>query len=330
MKDKTKWQYTTAILVIAMFGLVLYVTNPNLFAVTPPMPDPTDHECPAGQTWDNVRDICVSIIPNYGEQATIEFNCFDQELDTVAEVTVNASIFRVGESTPIKEKGKWDTSSTLTAAVGERLNFYPIYTSSALYYGDPVLDLLVDKENMYVSVNCYNATTAGAVNATAYENDGVTELTPGGSYAQNFTFPIGAGETDQFFIKVKNIHKDDVYWFCGFAWNYTDNITDVEILDAGWAKDSVPQHLTAYDLDEIWTHDVIELHEWDWQKFEFSVEAGSTDPITDEIYILIKDCAYYEKVDKTIGFGYADDTPDEADVGMTDAIASEVVILTAT
>lgn len=184
-------------------------------------------------------------------------------------------------------------ANTTTSFVGESLT---IYSTGASYYFDS-LTKKVDNERPTFSIEAMDISETTDLVISAYDDTETTALTADDNSNNTADYAGGArtnGESYTYYIKLKNNVKDEVFRLGAILTGYCgDEVDDFELTAPGWTEVNIPNgDLTSSvlqydDTNEstscTWKRayvptsgDYIELQEWDFVKYEFTLDTDDT------------------------------------------------------
>lgn len=235
-----------------------------------------------------------------GKAATYTANLFDLESNTPFSAAVDgkALVYKNG----VFHKAITDTTDGTVSsnlAVGDTLSIYenaPL-SSGITYYIEPVENLCVNKERETVSLDGHTAVANSNLATTCYDETGAATCSSGTTAnEEDYDITLGASQEKKFFLKVAVNSANKAYRLGGVAMIQDNDISKCEPSGAEWSAIPVPDFLqTSISLnasaasgtnrtsgyDEVYVlNNAVMLSEWDEKKYEFVIQAGSSDPST--------------------------------------------------
>jgi len=284
--------------------------------------------------------VCANIPDELiGRSATVDVNAWDMESNTpyASAVDVNPTYIFVNG---VYKTTLTDTSaSSFTAAVGDVVDVYP---GGSSYYGEAIHGFCIDSERPTLEISAHAIAAESNLAVTVYDDTGSTELSSGTSNCEDYTMTMGADESKVIYVKLKVNAANKAYQVGAVAVAPINDIEDVKPSGASaglFEKIATPKHLksvgiivnqsgTSATITKDYTvyklKSPVLLHEWDSVTYQFTVEAGSTDPSGtactvsgwDGFAVLFKDATYYRGDDGNVYFDIYTHDSSEADVGL--------------
>jgi len=305
-------------------------------AYVPPQTTPTITTC---QVSDELA----------GKSATITLNAYDQESDTPYSTAVDVDTYVWRKDS----LGNWvfvgkttDTSAySLTGvSVGDYLKFMGAdsTSSSAAYYLDEK-EVCIDKQSMNIELPAHKWQVESNMQIVLYDDSGSTELSSGTSNQDDYYMTMGANEETTIYAKIKNNAANAAYRLCGVATTTFNDIDKVKPI--GFTAVSTPTKFNniAVKVNETTGSTTtissdyipyklsapIMLHEWESQKYQFTVKSSATDPTAasgtanlDGFAIQFFDCAAGRGSDGTMYDDFYTHDDSQGDVGLDEGETS--------
>jgi len=286
----------------------------------------------------------------YGKTATVTLNAYDQESDTPYSGTVGATAYVYNNGHMIATRSTKSAAITSGIAVGDLVSVYGGNSSSTIsaghYYLDPVIGVCVDKQEMPIEIDAHLRASPDDMQITCYDSDG--NACSGGTNAsqEDYDITLGANEQESFELKFKTNKQNVAFNVFGLATltvgdidkcypnsgqGFTEQIVadalDVIITtDNGDGVDGTQNVTTGWD--NVWTLATPNmLSEWESVKWEFIIEAGSTDPAnsqtpqtSDICAVVFLDAQYHRGSDGKMYLDYYVHNEDEGMAGIRENI----------
>ena len=280
--------------------------GPTMFAAptAPSAPSaPTVPSQPA--TTTPTGEFCVAGIDypadSKGDAATVDVYCYDKENnDPFTEVECLVRFYKNGNKIPAPSS---TIGGSFNAAVGDVIEWYG---GNSTYYVDNG-KFCVNSERPSLSIDGHSVAAVSNLQITCYDNTGASELSAGTtSGEEDYDITLGANEETSFFCKLKVNTADKSYYITSIAVGAYNDIDDVRLVAfdkaVGWTPTEAQKSFSVGYLPKFLSHasisnetggsttnvtgydrvyvldEPILLHEWDEVQFEFTIEAGSTDP----------------------------------------------------
>jgi len=243
---------------------------------------------PAGTTG-----VCPVSAELAGKDATVTVLAYDQQSNTPYSSSVTGAIdyYYQLNGGPVR-RGQGLTS--ITASVGDELKIYERgENTSQSYYVEPVTKCIT-KQTDSVEVRVHKKATLANMQVTGYDRTGGTALTDGDSKTEDYHVTLGADETEKIFLELSTQAANVARREFAVAVLTTNDIKDARPTDSVWTEAIVADFLdvdvanntagTALGnitggYEKVYTLSSARmLPEWEYSKYGFTIEAGSTDP----------------------------------------------------
>ena len=257
---------------------------------------------PAGTTG-----VCPVSAELAGKDATVTVLAYDQQSNTPYSSSVTGAIdyYYQLNGGPVR-RGQGLTS--ITASVGDELKIYERgENTSQAYYIEPVTKCIT-KQTDSVEVKVHKKATLANMQVTAYDKTGGTVLTDGDGVSEDYHITLGADETEKIFLELSTQAANVARREFAVAILTTNDIKDARPTDPVWTEAIVADFLdvdvantskgTSYNItggyEKVYMLSSARmLPEWEYSKYGFTIEAGSTDPTGDDTHLNTGDLAIF-------------------------------------
>ena len=335
------------VFVIGLIGTGLFAGWFSAFGLTPdsfglgPAAPAMQPLVPFAPTAPATMDACKAGISEYlvGKKATVTFNAFDAEAANPYSAAVDSTIF-------IVKNGDVVTSADTTAydmatySVGDVISVYGKASSGATYYVDDKTDICITSEAFPIDLKARAIVAIANLQVTCYDDTGSASCSGGTNTSQeDYDITLGASEETTFFARVKVNAANKAHSLMGLAVLTTNDIDTVKPTGSEWTAVTVPDYLNVQvspdgslgenitgGYEKAWVLSApVMLHQWDWVKYQFKIESGSTDPATattfqgsDNAIVCFLDGGRTRGDDGKLYFDIKTHTDTEANVGLVE------------
>jgi hypothetical protein len=286
----------------------------------------------------------------WGKTATVTVNAYDQEAANPysSAVDVDCHVWKhTGTGWKYIPPKLTDTSaaSVTGLSVGDyiKITGSDATSTSSAYYLDEE-EFCIDSQSFNPELDAHAWPAGSNLKTVAYDNKG-NALSSGTTNESDYYLALGANEDKQIQIETTTNVAVKAYRFCGYATAEFNDIDDfyptssdfTHVVTPKWLKNvaviinetSAGTISTDYDVYKLDTP--FYLTEWEDVIYDFTIEAGSTNPATakgttsvDGAVVIALDCADVRGADGNMYDDIHDHTITQANAGLDEAETSPI------